>query len=192
MTERSNGLPSPRQVIELLDDEFGRAGYEIEDVRLDAATNPVRVAVTVDGDKPLDLDTVAELARIASQLLDNLPEATAPFLLEVSSPGVDRPLSSEKHFRRAQGRKVELDLADGDKVTGRIAGVFSEDGAQILRLVVPRGAKGAIKWSVRECALTEIVKAVVQVDFSPPSQRELEMVGQAGNDAGAAGTETEA
>ena len=187
MTERSSGLPSPHQVIELLEGEFGSAGYEIEDVRINAATRPARVAVIVDGDKPLDLDTVAELSRIASQLLDALPDSIDPYLLEVGSPGVERPLRSEKHFRRAHGRRVELDLADGERLTGRIAGV----GDGVLRLVVGSGVKGAVKWSVREYALDEIAKAVVQVDFSPPSQRELEMVGQAGEDAGAAGTETE-
>ncbi|CAN5204112.1 ribosome maturation factor RimP [soil metagenome] len=188
MTERSSGLPSPHQVIELLEAEFGRAGYEIEDVRINAGTRPARVAVIVDGDKPLDLDTVAELSRIAAQLLDSVPEAADPYLLEVSSPGVERPLRTEKHFRRAHGRKVELDLSDGERLTGRIAAV--DDG--VLRLVVGGGTKGAIKWSVREFALDAISKAVVQVDFSPPSQRELEMVGQVGADADAAGTETEA
>lgn len=33
---------------------------------------------------------------------------------EVTSPGVDRPLTTEKHFRRARGRKVEIELADGE------------------------------------------------------------------------------
>ncbi|MET0900283.1 MAG: ribosome maturation factor RimP [Mycobacterium sp.] len=192
MTERSNGLPSPHQVIELLDGEFGRAGYEIEDVRLDAATRPARVAVIVDGDTPLTLDAVAELSRIAAELLEKLPESTDPYLLEVTSPGVDRPLSTEKQYRRAHGRKVELDLVDGEQVTGRIAAVSSRDGAGVVRLVVGNGVKGSGKWSVREFALSDIAKAVVQVDFSPPSARELEMVGQAGETAGAAGTEAEA
>lgn len=185
MTERSRGLPAPQQVIELLDGEFSRAGYEIEDVRVEAARRPARIAVIVDGDTPLDLDAVAELSRVASDLLDTLPEMTAAYELEVGSPGVDRPLTTEKHFRRAVGRKVELDLQDGTQVTGRIAGTSFENGAGVLRLVVPSGVKGAIKWSVRELTLDDVTKAVVQVDFSPPSQRELDVVGQAGTEAGA-------
>ncbi|WP_236950523.1 ribosome maturation factor RimP [Mycobacterium sp. MS1601] len=158
-----------------------RAGYEIEDVRVDTSSNPARIVVVADGDTPLDLDAVAELSRTASQLLDTLTEASSPYVLEVSSPGVDRPLSTEKHFRRAHGRRVELRLGDGEQVTGRIAGVDSG----LLRLVVPAGGKGAIRWSVREVQLGDITKAVVQVDFSPPSQRELDLVGQAGTEAGA-------
>ena len=53
MTERSAGLPSQKQVVELLDDEFARAGYEIEDVIIDAAARPPRITVVADGDKAL-------------------------------------------------------------------------------------------------------------------------------------------
>jgi ribosome maturation factor RimP len=180
VTERSRGLPSPPQVIELLSAEFLRSGYEIEDVRVDGASHPARIVVIADGDTPLDLDTVAVLSRSASALLDTLTESSDPYVLEVSSPGVDRPLSTEKHFQRAHGRRVELQLEDGAQVTGRIAGVH----AGVLRLVVATGGKGATRWSVREIKLTDITKAVVQVDFSPPSQRELDMVGQAGTEAG--------
>ncbi|MDF2825468.1 MAG: hypothetical protein K0R68_2876 [Mycobacterium sp.] len=185
MTERSRGLPAPHQVIELLDGEFARAGYEIEDVRVESAREPARIVVIADGDTPLDLDAVADLSRVASELLDTLPEVTAAYVLEVSSPGVGRPLTTEKHFRRAHGRKVELHLRNGEQVTGRLAATSFEDGSGVLKLVVPSGAKGATKWSVRDVALGEVTKAVVQVDFSPPSQRELDVVGQAGTEAGA-------
>ena len=108
MTERSAGLPSQKQVIELLDGEFARAGCEIEDVVIDTAARPPRITVIADGDQPLDLDSIASLSRSASEVLDRIE--TPPFVLEVTSPGVDRPLTTEKHYRRARGRKVELTL----------------------------------------------------------------------------------
>ena len=120
MTERSAGLPSQKQVIELLDGEFARAGYEIEDVVIDAAARPPRITVVADGDDPLDLDSIAELSRSASALLDGVDDEAAPYVLEVTSPGVDRPLTTEKHYRRARGRKVELTLSDGSQLTGRL------------------------------------------------------------------------
>src|SRR4051794_39911920 len=95
------GLPSQEQVIELLDDEFARAGYEIEDVVVDHKARPARITVIADGDEPLDLDTIASLSRRASVLLDDLDDraaGSASYVLEVSSPGVDRPLTTEKHF----------------------------------------------------------------------------------------------
>src|SRR5690606_23142886 len=104
---------TPEQVIELLDGEFARAGYEIEDVAINAHTRPPRITVIADGDTPLDLETVAELSRSASAILDGLDTGSQAYVLEVSSPGVDRPLTAEKQLRRAHGRLVEAELADG-------------------------------------------------------------------------------
>lgn len=177
MTERFAGLPSQKQVIELLDGEFARAGYEIEDVVIDAATRPPRITVIADGDEPLDLDSVAALSRSASELLDGID--TPPYVLEVTSPGVDRPLTTEKHYRRARGRKVELTLSDGSQLTGRLG----EIQGGTVRLVVREGARA--NFSVRELPLDGITKAVVQVEFSPPNQRELELAGQSGKEASA-------
>jgi len=177
VTERSAGLPSQKQVIELLDGEFARAGYEIEDVIIDTATRPPRITVIADGDEPLDLDSIAELARSASEALDRID--TPPYVLEVTSPGVDRPLTTEKHYRRARGRKVEVTLSDGSQLTGRLG----EIRGGTVRLVVREGAKA--NFSIRELPLDGITKAVVQVEFSPPNQRELELAGQSGEEASA-------
>ncbi|MCV7384139.1 ribosome maturation factor RimP [Mycolicibacter longobardus] len=171
----ATGLPSQTQVIELLDAEFTRAGYDIEDVVVDDQEPLPRITVVADGDTPLDLDTAAALSRSASALLDTL-EFDGQYVLEVSSPGVQRPLTTAKHFRRAHGRKVELTLSDGSVLTGRMGVV--EDG--VLTLVVRAGRD----WNRRRLPLTEISKAVVQIEFSPPSERELELAGRQVRDAG--------
>ncbi|TRW80649.1 ribosome maturation factor RimP [Mycolicibacterium sp. 018/SC-01/001] len=171
MAERSAGLPSQRQVIDLLADEFARAGYDIEDVVVDGSARPPRVTVVADGDEGLDLDAIAELSRMASALLDDLD--SPPYVLEVTSPGVDRPLSTDTHYRRARGRLVELTLADGSTLTGRLGELR---GTTVD--VVVRDARRSL--SVRELTRDEISKAVVQVEFSPPSPRELELAGQTG------------
>lgn len=163
----TTGLPSQTQVIELLSSEFARAGYEIEDVVVDARARPPRIAVIADGDRPLDLDTVAALSRSASDLLDGLDGIRDRYVLEVSSPGVDRPLTSDKHFRRARGRKVEIALADGSSLTGRLG--ETRDGAVAL---VVRAGRG---WAVREIPIGDIVKAVVQVEFLSPAPAEVEL-----------------
>jgi ribosome maturation factor RimP len=177
VTERSAGLPSQKQVIELLDGEFARAGYEIEDVVIDAAARPARITVVADGDEPLDLDSIASLSRSASELLDRVDATAAPYVLEVTSPGVDRPLTTEKHYRRARGRKVEMTLSDGSQLTGRIGEIHGGT----VRLVVRDGGKA--NFSVRELPLDGVAKAVVQVEFSPPNPRELELAGQSGKEA---------
>ncbi len=170
----TTGLPSQTQVIELLGGEFARAGYEIEDVVIDSRTRPPRITVIADGDQALDLDTIATLSRSASDLLDGsklFDGIRDRYVLEVSSPGVDRPLTSEKHFRRARGRKVDIVLSDGSKLAGRI-GETRDDS---IALVVREGRD----WTLRQIPLTDIVKAVVQVEFSSPAQAELELAGQA-------------
>ena len=176
----ATGLPSQEQVIELLDNEFARAGYEIENVVVDTRARPPRITVVADGDNPLDLDTIALLSRRASALLDDPGGAAAnatSYVLEVSSPGVDRPLTTEKHFRRARGRKAELALSDGSAITGRLGD--TDNG--VLRLVVRSNSRG---WTVRDLALDDIVKAVVQVEFSPPNPHELELGGFGSGEAG--------
>ncbi|OBJ47626.1 ribosome maturation factor RimP [Mycobacterium sp. 1423905.2] len=163
----TTGLPSQTQVIELLGEEFARAGYEIEEVVIDSGARPPRITVIADGDTALDLDTIAALSRSASTLLDDLDNIDDRYVLEVSSPGVERPLTRAKHFRRARGRKVQLRLSDGTELTGRI-GETTDDATA---LVVRQGRQ----WSVRQIPLADIVTAVVQVEFSSPSPAELEL-----------------
>ncbi|MDR3662269.1 MAG: ribosome maturation factor RimP [Mycobacterium sp.] len=169
-------LPTPGQVLELLSSAFADAGYDIEDVRVDAVARPPRIVVVADGDDGLNLDAVAELSGAASELLDPATVDSEPFVLEVTSPGVERPLTADRHYRRARGRKVELTLTDGTSLTGRLG---EHDGSQ-LQLVVP-GARGVP--ALTNVAVADIVKAIVQVEFSPPNRRELELAGMTGEGA---------
>lgn len=172
----TTGLPSQTQVIALLGGEFAHAGYDIEEVVIDTRARPPRITVIADGDTALDLDTIAALSRSASVLLDGLDSIQGRYVLEVSSPGVERPLTTEKHFRRARGRKVELSLSDGSQLAGRVG----ETRGNSVTLVVREGRE----WTVREVPLDEIAKAIVQVEFSPPAKQELELAGR-GTEAGA-------
>ncbi len=107
---RSTGLPTQKQVIELLDGEFVRAGYEIDDVVIDSRPRPPRITVIADGDKPLDLDTVAALSRSASALLDDLIAGDDAYVLEVTSPGggptVDRREAFPSRARPPRRRRA--------------------------------------------------------------------------------------
>jgi len=83
-------------VIELLDGEFARAGYEIEDVLIDTAARPPRITVIADGDEPLDLDSIAALSRSASDLLDGVD--TPPYVLRSQFARRRSSVDPEKHY----------------------------------------------------------------------------------------------
>jgi ribosome maturation factor RimP len=97
--------------------------------------------VIVDADGGVDLDGVARVSRAVSDVLDNRAAFDGPYVLEVSSPGVDRPLGDPRHWRRAVGRLVKVD-ADGQSVTGR---VLSTD-ADGVRLDID-GTRRNVSWS---------------------------------------------
>lgn len=131
----------------------------------------VRVAVDTDLDRlevagadtvipPLTLDEVAEATRAISAALDETDVMGAqPYVLEVGSPGTDRPLTEPRHFRRNVGRLVAITSPTG-KVTGRIAAVDA-DGVD---LTVPAAGKAPER--TERLTYGEISKARIQVEFS--------------------------
>lgn len=162
-------VPSKERVVELLSGLVDRQGYDLEDVTVTQAGKHSVVRVMVDGDAGLELDAVAELSRVISDVFDAASEfGEAPYTLEVTSPGVDRPLTEPRHWRRARGRKVSVEFAD-EQLTGRVGAL----GDGVVALVLP-GKGGPV---VREIALADVVKAVVQVEFSKPNPAELELAG---------------
>ncbi|MFD1814205.1 ribosome maturation factor RimP [Rhodococcus gannanensis] len=176
-------VPSRERVIELLAGLMPDQGYDLEDVTVSKAGSRSVVRVMVDSDTGLDLDDVAELSRRISDRLDATTEfGETPYTLEVTSPGVDRPLTEPRHWRRAQGRRVQITLAD-EKVVGRV-GLLRDEA---IDLVVP--AKGGPV--VREVALGDVVQAVVQVEFSRPNAQEMELAGGLAAGRAAAGEITE-
>jgi ribosome maturation factor RimP len=168
-------LPTQAQVLELLSRDFADAGYDIESVQVRADVKPPQIVVVVEGDNGLNLDAVAELSRTASELLDRHDAEFDPYVLEVSSPGIDRPLTTTAHYRRAHGRKVEVRLTDGTSLLARLG---QSDGEQVDLVIADRG-----RLSVRRVAIADISKAVVQVEFSPPNRRELGLAGVTGEEA---------
>ncbi|WP_308121937.1 ribosome maturation factor RimP [Actinotalea ferrariae] len=100
------------------------AGLHLEDVAVAPAGRRTVVRVVLDLDEDavgsLDLDTVGEVSRTISAALDAADPVRGEYVLEVSSPGTDRPLTELRHFRRARTRLVRLALHDGSTLTGRL------------------------------------------------------------------------
>lgn len=133
-------------------------GVDVEAVDVQKAGRRHVVRIVVDRDGGVDLDLVAAVSQRASALLDEPPLGdviSGPFVLEVTSPGVDRPLTETRHWRRARTRLVQVDLVDGSQVTGRVADVPGDDE---VVLETEGGMVTLERGQVR--------RAVVQVEFN--------------------------
>ncbi len=152
MTARS---PQRQQLQDLLDPVVSAAGYELVDLSVSSAGRRSLLRVTVDGDDGIDLDGVAEVSRAISTAMDVQDASFAgPYVLEVSSPGVDRPLTEPRHWQRAVGRMVSVPIGDGEPVTGRVLAA----GGTGLSLQVA-GAEQHYDWAV-------VGTGRMQVEFS--------------------------
>jgi ribosome maturation factor RimP len=100
------------------------AGYDLEELTVSPAGRRRLVRIIVDADDGISLDDVADVSRAISAVLDEQDSVVgaAPYVLEVSSPGVDRPLRTARHWRRATGRLVEVPVRERGTVTGRVRG----------------------------------------------------------------------
>jgi ribosome maturation factor RimP len=100
------------------------AGMDLESVRVTAAGRRRLLRVVVDSDQGVSLDDAATVSRELSAALDTVAVmGDFPYTLEVSSPGVDRPLTDRRHWQRAVGRLVQVTVADSAgarSVSGRI------------------------------------------------------------------------
>lgn len=95
-------------------------GYDLEQLDLTPAGRRQVLRVVVDRDGGLDLDAVAAVSRAVSAALDRADPVAGGYLLEVSSPGVDRALELPRHWRRAVGRLVDVKHRDGAQLHGRV------------------------------------------------------------------------
>jgi ribosome maturation factor RimP len=154
---------SAAQLVQLLEPVVGEAGYDLEDVAVSSAGRRKLVRVTVDADGGIDLDAVAEVSRLVSEALDADSGAqsvlSGPYVLEVSSPGVDRPLVEPRHWRRAVGRLVTVPVGES-VVTGRVIGT-DEAGVTLDG----RGARHRYGWS-------DLGRGRVQIEFNRPGEEE--------------------
>jgi ribosome maturation factor RimP len=99
-------------VADLLAPVVATAGMDLEAVRISMAGRRRLVRVVVDADGGVSLDDIAEVSRDISKCLDDSGAmGERPYTLEVSSPGVERPLTEPRHWRRAVGRLVTTTLA---------------------------------------------------------------------------------
>ncbi|MBA3782481.1 MAG: ribosome maturation factor RimP [Nocardioides sp.] len=138
-----------------LRDPIAAIGLDVEAVDLSVAGKRRMLRVAVDQDGGVTLDDVADATREVSRVLDESDVmGEQPYTLEVTSRGVDRPLTMPRHWRRNADRLVKVTLVEGGEFSGRI--LTSTETTATLDV---EGAE-------REVAHADVAKALVQIEFN--------------------------
>src|ERR1700712_2886608 len=157
---------------EVVESVVSRAGYDLEELTVVAAGRRRLLRVVIDSDLGVDLDDAAAVSRDISAELDGLEESGDPmgaaaYTLEVTSPGIGRPLTLPRHFRRARGRLLSITGTDGSVLVGRVLLA----GDRTVDLLVGRSGT-----EPRTLDYEAIARAKVEVEFSAPSAHVLALL----------------
>lgn len=168
-------FPTPAQLTDILQPVAARRGLDVEDVKTTRAGKKSQVIIRVDGDERPSSDVIEELSQDISALFDAKEEAGelnfgAGYTLEVSTPGVDFPLTAARHWRRNRQRLVGFALVDAPDTThvARIGAVSDDEESVALITTV----KKEVQYQTQR--LESITRAVVEIEFAQPSAQELE------------------
>ena len=147
------------QISEHITPALLKAGYFLEDVNLVSPGQHRIVTVIVDGESALNLDQVTVASKLVSELLD---ESTfmgeTPFTLEVTSPGIDRPLTLPRHFAKNLDRLLKITQVDGTVIAGRI---LSNSETSVTLAVSEKKESREIT-----VQLADIKRAQVEIEFN--------------------------
>ncbi|GGO70040.1 ribosome maturation factor RimP [Nocardioides deserti] len=143
------------RIEEELRDPLQALGLDVEAVEITPAGKRRVLRVAVDKDGGVTLDDVADATREVDRVLEASDVmGEQPYTLEVTSRGVDRPLTLPRHWRRNATRLVKVTTTAGETLTGRIT---SSDEEGVTLDVTGRE---------RRLAYGEVAKALVQVEFN--------------------------
>lgn len=157
----SHVSPDSPRIAAALSDRLAALGLDLEAVELTPAGKRRVLRVAVDQDGGVTLDDIAAATRAVSDLLDDSDlMGEAAYTLEVTSRGVDRPLTEPRHWRRNRDRLVKVTLSDGSQVTGRVGS--SDDTGVTLD----------VSGAARHLAYDDVTKALVQIEFNRPTSHE--------------------
>ena len=125
-------------------------GFYLEDVVITTAGRRSMITVIVDGDTHLSLDQVTQVTKAIGEIIENIQSlGQSPFTLEVTSPGIDRPLTKPRHWRKNINRLVKVVLLDGKEIKGRV-----RDSTQISATI-----------DEQVINLSDIKRATLEIEF---------------------------
>ena len=127
-------------------------GFYLEDVTIISAGRRSMLTVIVDGDTHLSLDQVTSATKAIGEIVESVQSlGETPFTLEVTSPGLDRPLTKVRHWQKNINRLVKVVLLDGSEIKGRIKDV-NEVSATV---------------DEKNINFSDIMRATLEIEFKP-------------------------
>jgi ribosome maturation factor RimP len=175
-SRHSSPLPAPgggsadaERIVGLLEPAVAAMGMDLEHVRITSAGRRRLLRVVVDADGGVSLDDIALVSRELSVRLDRAAAmGEASYTLEVSSPGVDRPLTEPKHWRRAVGRLVTVPLReDGRGAPGTAAGgAAAEPVTGRITAADAHGVRLDVGGQAREFGYVQLGPGRIQIEFA--------------------------
>ena len=145
------------QIFELVEPLISKAGLVLEEVQVQTPGKHRFVTVIVDSETGLNLDQVTDASRLVGEAMDGASfMGDAPYTLEVTSPGVDRPLTSPRHWCKNVDRLVKIIKLDGEICKGRISSSTEEE----------------VTLDCCTVAFADIKRATIEVEFNRPEKKE--------------------
>lgn len=167
-------FPGTEQLTNMITPIVEPRGLDVEAMKITRAGKKSVVSIRLDGDTHPTSDELEAVSNDVSELFDDAEAAGevnfgAGYTLEVSTPGVDLPLTLPRHFRRNRHRLISLN-GEGYRI-----GALSDDEGHVI--LVKSGLKRITGEQVLDKKVSELAGAVVDIEFKNPAEAETELTG---------------
>lgn len=151
-----------QSIEEIVEKHLPDESHFVVDVQIVEKGSKPQVKILIDADAGLNIDACAQVSRLVGEEIEAkelLPEA---YVLEVSSPGLDFPLSSKRQYRKNIGRNLKVTLSDGKEWQGTL--LDADDTGVSMTVKVKEKGKKATEQELK-LAYDDIKKSIVLVSF---------------------------
>lgn len=154
-----------RSEIRNICEEFMSDDQFIVDIVMKGSNQNNKIIILIDGDNGITIEECARISRKLGHRIEEEDLIKGSFVLELSSPGVDFPLSNIRQFQKNIGRNLKVEMNSGDSVTGKLLKVSPEE-IEVEKVIQKKKNKhNAEEENKSVIKFNNIQKATVQISF---------------------------
>jgi ribosome maturation factor RimP len=147
MAETRSREETRQILIKLIEPLVESRGIEL--IQLEYVTGKYgKLMLYIDRDGGIEIEHCEEVSRAVSEMLDQHDPITHAFNLEVSSPGLERPLTKKAHFLRFQGERVKIITTEPLEGSSKLSGTLQRAGEDAVTLRADDGAEFSLPYSL--------------------------------------------